>query len=425
RARRIKCDETPEKCRNCTSTGRDCDGYEIHRLPHLTKRSNYHLVTTAAIPWSTTSDERRCFAFVQAHTIPDALSYHDSPLWQQLILQMVNREPAVWHAMVALGAVHQEVEPSNLGIPTTLEWMAMAQSTRSFEILRRRNPQDPLMGDVTLLCCLLFIMKDLVRQDYDSSLQHLRAGLRIIREASARGSSPRETPPVYSFWATTFRHLDSQIGVEGRALWGDGGLEAGPPAANLWQSPQTVDTIQEVRHALEPDFNRFIKLGRRCWKMSRHEILSQSSELYLEQFELISQISCAMQFFETFRALRYDGPSTKDKRSADLLELWVSSVSLGTRTCTIHYDPTALQLFTPQYRALFRKVQRFIAELPERPTVTVDLGVIPLLFLVAEGCQDFQVRWQALQELRDWPHQEAPFNSETIASFLDERLRIE
>ncbi|RAH75040.1 Zn(II)2Cys6 transcription factor [Aspergillus aculeatinus CBS 121060] len=444
RTRRIKCDETPGSCRNCTSTGRQCDGYDSYRQLFLStnreklnhRRDPPPVVAgpiAVAVPWASTSDERRCFTFVQARTLPDALSFFDSAVWQQFLLQMVPREPAVWHAVVALGAVHQQVEAGGVigCAPQFWYWMAVAQSARAFACLRRRNPRDPQVREMTLLCCLLFAVVATIWQEYSSALQHLRAGLRILRE-----SEPSSQSPTARRWVTVFRHLDTQIGMDGPGLWYWGeedevGTEIHPTPDPWWQQSQQQqqgdqalklddDPLYGARQALEPLHNRLFKFVRWCWRMSPAELQADRAALAAEQMAIAAQLRPAMQLLQTLR--QRNDLSPKSRHGIELLELLIITASLVVHTGPLHHDPERLQLFTPQYRALLRRIQRFIANFPLRPTVTVDLGVIPLLFVVGDGCQDFRLRWEALQALRDWPHQEGPFHSVAVAALLEDRM---
>ncbi|PYI32220.1 hypothetical protein BP00DRAFT_342134 [Aspergillus indologenus CBS 114.80] len=430
RTRRIKCDETPDGCSNCTSTGRQCDGYDSYRQLSLTtnrakpnrRQESPSAVAgpiAVAVPWATTSDERRCFTFVQARTLPDALSFFDSAVWQQFLLQMVPREPAVWHAVIALGAVHQQVEAGGVigRAPQFWYWMAVAQSARAFACLRSRNPRDPQVRDVTLLCCLLFAVVATIWQEYSSALQHLRAGLRILRE-----SEPSSQSPTSRRWVTVFRHLDTQIGMDGPGLWCWG--EEDEQQQQQQQGDQALelndDPLYGARQALEPLHNRLFKFVRWCWRLSPTELQADRAALAAEQVAIAAQVRPAMQLLQTLR--QRNDLSPKSRHGIELLELLAITASLVIHTGPLHHDPEQLRRFTPQYRALLRRIQRFIADFPLRPTVTVDLGVIPLLFVVGDGCQDFRLRWEALQALRDWPHQEGPFHSVAVAALLEDRM---
>ncbi|KAK6819250.1 hypothetical protein RU639_008243 [Aspergillus parasiticus] len=162
RARRIKCDETPESCHNCTSTGRKCE-YDIQRLPRqlpgkrLTVGSIVRSTNIAdGFRWKITSDERLCFSFFQHRSLPTIIGYFDSPLWQSLVLQLSQIDQAVYHAVVAFSAIHADYEAR--GNPLAIQsldnsWQRFAidQCGRAYALLTARSAsQDPTLQQVTL-----------------------------------------------------------------------------------------------------------------------------------------------------------------------------------------------------------------------------------------------------------------------------------
>jgi hypothetical protein len=80
---------------------------------------------------------------------------------------------------------------------------------------------------------------------------------------------------------------------------------------------------------------------------------------------------------------------------------------------------------TPEYIALLSAHQAFLAKFPDRPTLTLDYGVIPGLWVVASQCPDYSIRLQAIHTLQTWPHCEGIINSNVLASAAIENLRAE
>lgn len=66
-----------------------------------------------------------------------------------------------------------------------------------------------------------------------------------------------------------------------------------------------------------------------------------------------------------------------------------------------------------------------MTKFPERPSFTVENGVIPLSYLAAMLGYDYRIRWRAIDLLRSWPHREGPFDSNWCASLAEEALMIE
>ena len=110
-----------------------------------------------------TAQERRCFEFFRTRTVSQ-LSGFDSGLWHQLILQVSHCEPAIRHAAVALGSLHQKFifdQPSALGSKANLspDEFATQQYTKAIGFLvqpiRERGEQ---AADVALMACVLFVL---------------------------------------------------------------------------------------------------------------------------------------------------------------------------------------------------------------------------------------------------------------------------
>ncbi|PYI32712.1 hypothetical protein BP00DRAFT_456083 [Aspergillus indologenus CBS 114.80] len=409
RARRVKCDETPGKCGNCTSTGRPCEGYEVYRLPlpggPKTKRGGGPPLTPAAASrfrWVVTSDERRCFAFFCDRTIRDAVAFYDSARWPRMVLDMANTDPAVCHAVIALGAAHQETVfggmQSQLALTaqrTSWHWVATEQLARAFGLLRRRNPHDPQLREVMVLCCLLFVLTSLIRRDYDSVIRHLRSGLRIVKELEARIS-----PTLVA----VFRHLETQA-----IHFGLGDHLHEPNymrlPANLWPPTQPIDQSPD---ALEPLHHGVLHFMLRGWGSSAEIIAAHYEALHAEQTALLSKVTQTQASFAGVRAMHYRTLSFKEQRGADITELLLQTHSLGLRTCLLKNDPARLEPFTPEYAALVTMAERVITKFPEKPSLL-----------------DFTVRWRALQALRSWPHNEGAFDSLVVSTVLWERFQIE
>ncbi|PYH81763.1 hypothetical protein BO82DRAFT_401990 [Aspergillus uvarum CBS 121591] len=364
-ARCVKCDETPGKGGNCTSTGGPCEGYEVYRLPlpggPKTKRGEDPLLTSAAacrFRWVVTSDERRCFAFFCDRMIRDAVAFRDSARWPRMVLDIANTDPVVCHAVIALGAAHQETVAGSMqsqlaltARPTSWHWVASAQLAQAFALLRRRNPHDPQLREVMVLCCLLFVLISLILTP---------TGLRQCHPAPPEWSPHRE---------------------------GTG-------------SPHQPDPVA-TPDALEPLHREVLHLMLRGWGSSAEIIATHYEALHAAQPALLSKATQTQASFAGVQAMHYRTLSFKEQRGADITEWLLRTHSLGLRTCLLKNDPARPKPFTPEYATHF----------PEKPSLLVDLGVILALYHPVEACQDFTVRWRALQALRSWPHNEGAFDS--------------
>jgi hypothetical protein len=100
RVRHIKCDESQPSCRRCTSTGRTCDGYS-------SVVSIFCDITPQLVKSKT---ESRYLDLFQSNTVFSLMGFdHGSTFWSYLVPQFVQSSPAILHAALALGALHEHL----------------------------------------------------------------------------------------------------------------------------------------------------------------------------------------------------------------------------------------------------------------------------------------------------------------------------
>ncbi|KAL4757116.1 Zn(II)2Cys6 transcription factor [Aspergillus foveolatus] len=414
RARHIKCDETPSSCKNCTSTGRACD-YDLQRLPRLGRvaavrsgadnRQPFPPAISSCFPWAITTDEQRCFAHFRDHMVPTLSQFFDSSLWQDLVPQMSHLEPAVYHAVVALSAIHKDSDihgPPLPGQNLQNDWhrFALEQCGRSFTLLSRRcSSQDPRFRDVMLLCCLLFVLMQLLRGQYDDAFQHLESGLRILHEAKDRGGCERFVHPCVVAAFVSLEVQSLQFGVHGALSIG---YEVEQPTDRM-AVHGGYPSLHEARQALDLLLGATFRFLGQCGELSEEEIYLDYGSMHHRQLWLLSRVTVFGNRLERF--CLGSRLNQKERRGADLLRLVYQSLSLPIRTALIRNDAT-LDYYIPEYEAHLSAVEDFMNRHPGRPTVILDTGILPSLYYVAMSCRDDRIRHRAIATLRSWPHRE-------------------
>ncbi|KAJ4211070.1 hypothetical protein NW759_012825 [Fusarium solani] len=120
--RRVRCDEQKPSCNRCLSTGRKCDGYtdnstELPSAPtstHLSfsetqiPRRNATIPMSLGLPLPRRNDqELRSYRFFLDVTASEFAGVFDADFWLTDIPRTCHSDPAIWHAVVSLGAAHQ------------------------------------------------------------------------------------------------------------------------------------------------------------------------------------------------------------------------------------------------------------------------------------------------------------------------------
>ncbi|KAF2185302.1 hypothetical protein K469DRAFT_739026 [Zopfia rhizophila CBS 207.26] len=188
--RRVKCDEKKPNCLRCISTGRKCDGYAQNKKDFqfqalsLSQASSFRYTVPM---FSGFDDNVHYLEFYHHCAGPTLSSKFDNEFWSRISLQMAQSEPAVRHALIALGYLHK-TEPGNLkharsGFAADHEPRTLLfHYNRSVRCLVDRMAEPSYSREVGLVTCVLFICIEFLRGNYHTAFTHLRSGLKIISE---------------------------------------------------------------------------------------------------------------------------------------------------------------------------------------------------------------------------------------------------
>ncbi|KAH0429106.1 hypothetical protein CcaCcLH18_08603 [Colletotrichum camelliae] len=137
--RKIKCDEGKPVCNRCTSTGRKCDGYAVEPASVL----RWQRPQTLQIDSSTNGEEARALQYYCEHVAPFIAGPTDPYFWTHLVVQFVNREPAVKHSVIAIGLLYGNMDG---GTNTQLDGVALSHYNAAiFELKSVQNDNNGLV----------------------------------------------------------------------------------------------------------------------------------------------------------------------------------------------------------------------------------------------------------------------------------------
>ncbi|KAH8892239.1 hypothetical protein GQ53DRAFT_864104 [Thozetella sp. PMI_491] len=260
--RHLKCDEGKPTCKRC-HTGKDgkvnCSGY----LPIRNKRPAQH--KSAVAQTHTKNDSHPAFSLVPGYLNPDCLRDdvgaaffhhfrtstiddlvlfpHSAGFWELHVLPLANAIPAVRYATTALGTAHRAflLEPYNLsatGEKQRLEFLATAQYNKTIrQLLPHVSSGGPMNIRIIVTCCLLFYCLENIRGCSNESIQHLKAGSRLLLSLPQHSI----TEPVSSDTGSDdairdISHLFARLGVE----------------ASLYSEDEVVPDLSSFRASVSP-----------------------------------------------------------------------------------------------------------------------------------------------------------------------------
>ncbi|KAI4124592.1 MAG: hypothetical protein LQ347_005681, partial [Umbilicaria vellea] len=467
--RRVKCDEQKPECFRCRETGRKCDGYATEGLTSRVKNLNSpdlarDKFTTPlergfflfSMPGSIASNsisfdlpgsgkERRSFHYFRNQTIPDLSGYFQSGFWDRLVLQFCHAEPAVRHALIALGAVHETFK--TIGDYATKtgrnEWecrFSLQQYNRAITKLRKHlSTKGHQSVEVALICCLLFICFESLLGNHESALCHLESGIDILRGWRARNvhlsssniwSPSSESDIIEDHLVQVFSRLDMQATLL---------LDTRVPQCQTIQPihgnialdciPTRFVGLSEARSVLDKIGNQlalFIITNHPDPDLPPDSV---SSATKMEQTELTARLEGWSQAYDDLLTKTSTMMTVNELRGAILLRMHRKALSLilagGVSVSERVFDRftgTFAEIISLSESLLKSKGRSGFAK--GSPTFALDLGIVAPLYMTARKCTDPIIRQRAVSLLHASARREA-FWDGAMAAKVAEQVEAE
>ncbi|KAF2796055.1 hypothetical protein K505DRAFT_416060 [Melanomma pulvis-pyrius CBS 109.77] len=276
RIRRVKCDEAKPDCYRCTSTGRKCDGYapsssspplppcnKLEFIPGLFHRA------LSLRPQLQSAEEHESFHFFENQAILELPGFFTSSFWQREVLQAAKCQPAIRYAVMALGAMHRRyITGTTMAGDSSDKQLAFAlrQSNRAIkEILAHGSTvgtsKISKADRVTIMTtCVLFNCMACLQGHLKEALQHLRGGIKLLREVDDEAKGEIETDreqAVHPVTLNSLRRIFIGLDVQARSIMRRDELLTWEPVPRH-QLSASLSTIEDVQLFLEGTLNDFL-----------------------------------------------------------------------------------------------------------------------------------------------------------------------
>jgi Fungal Zn(2)-Cys(6) binuclear cluster domain/Fungal specific transcription factor domain len=301
--RHLKCDESKPVCKRCEKSKRDCVYQNQQMTPSNDTSLRIHVYHPSPQPppllRQFTSENERCgfhsFRQVPAQVLGDALGWSD---WGDVVLQHSDNDPALRHAVIALGIIYEDhvrslSEASKINDQPLLP-LAYRQYQQSIQLLRNQLQLNSMRSmETKMLSCMILIVFDFIQGNYRAATTHLFGGIAILRTFLAQKSvSDPLIDRISAPWRTSLERsgmLPTEASFGARLLLSYGYLDFW---SSCWMESDPVlpevSTLEGlvVRHLPRPDtelqvsFQKFTPLENRIREFLRAAKSSHTSNRF-------------------------------------------------------------------------------------------------------------------------------------------------
>ncbi|KAI1618902.1 hypothetical protein EDD36DRAFT_44914 [Exophiala viscosa] len=422
--RRVKCDETRPSCRNCTTTGRKCEGPIANQVqfiqgPPLSRASTPVLVpeispVDAAHPYY----ERRAFDHFVKHGAPIFAGHVDASFWTDLVPRLAQSSDFVWDAVVSISCLFEHVPYENLvtrydqnfpyQVTNKHHQQALKYYNRAINSVRRLADRDELDDSVAVLSCILFASVEFQQRNVTTGTELVKDCCRMLRQGMSTGSISKASKAnsalhevvapfilrkaVLTATLGTFLPPDWNVHHESKSAMGkplpacptlnEASIQLYNLLYQCFEVTRVADIVPDLGE--DPGKNRFLAL--RTVLMGR---LTQWKSWFMsEQYQEANKEASWMCSY--------------------LLMYWaVCYTSLAT---CVYINQTAFDEHRDQFADIVQHAQVYLAHLAESPTqlppFQTQAGILPTLYFCALKCRDPILRREALRLMRQAPQQD-------------------
>ncbi|KAI0104292.1 hypothetical protein GGR51DRAFT_561102 [Nemania sp. FL0031] len=438
--RRIKCDEEKPHCRRCTSTGRKCEYSDARPSQPKTWRYNQRVTLPSSMAdHALKSREDGQLLHIFQSMTENEVSRHFEPFcWAHLMLQFARVYPSIHYSICAVAALQraylhgEQCLHNSQGVldiastPLVLARYNMAVKSVSENIRQKTRSLQPV-----LVCCALFTWLEFLRNNFEAGLRHLRSGLEIIRDWSqaSKCTSSRGDPPTEQINENIlhlFMRLQTHATAHGYPNTDFHSASSIKLSFNVMSARRRCLSIYESRCLLDNILLKVFRLVRQKQHAERSVAHFESSspeftEILRSRHSLLADLSQWQALSTTRFSTRTNG------EKANYGTLLLSSYHLMTNIILktlLAESERAYDDHVGDFSKLVSMSQQILYS--ASPTsITLDAGVIPLLFFTCLKCRDRSIRTQALVLLRLAPEREGIWHRDSIIAASTLKVALE
>lgn len=455
----MKCDEGKPFCQRCIKFDVDCDGYRhVSKPTSSQKRELLPFQPVITVPSSgalakspfANAEEHQYFDLFCVRTGYDIFSTFDSGGTRQRLLESCHFNPAIRHAIVALGALDKTAELVQCFDKMSLTPIerdaaanehhqnALRQYVKAVKFMAADASEKKQDLRTMLLTCLLILAFESWTGNMDLAVKQVHAGIRLIQEWKEKYISDEDKftqlSPAPYIVEDDLIQIFCRLAVQ-HSFFADG--HSGELHAILgMEGPiftrSMPDTFSDIFEAGKY-YNGIIRRG--VYLITTHSAylgpdVRKDSEIWRwameEQAEIQADVWRFNKAFEPVLQTVKDGPQ-KHYALFIQLSMAVGYIGLSTHLAT---DESIHDEYNPVYKRVVYLAKAVMKELPAtnktRPSnFCFDTRVIVPLWVVGLKCREPSIRREAINFLLANPRREGIWDSVFAGKVLQWAMEVE
>lgn len=337
-------------------------------------------------------------------------------------------EPAVWHAVVALGSLAQAHHNETFGEATQYALQHYSKAVKDLQGKIAGNVKVPT--NLILLICLLFVTFEYRQLAYGEAQSHLTSGLNIIREyENALDVSSEPAKDVIDPLIEVFERLDVQnssftstavqLKRSERTWCATSGMDQ--PFQHVSDAMRglnhQIGAMRDLDYAVETQ--RFSPNGISSCDHTRfhNKVVRQLHNLYLWKIAVEDL---------TNRQI-----GLKDRICVHILQMRWMYCKLKVSNCLSDGRECFWDNYLPDFEQIIllaesvASIQTSTSRTNGEGMFCLDTGIIPPVYFTVLKCRDPELRRRALTVLRDCKQQEGAWSGPIIARIAGNIMKLE
>lgn len=461
RRRRVKCDEVKPTCMRCASGGRVCEGYDKSLAPGSAPGS---ACVAKGSPHSAASSAREsslALALQQPRTVVgpsevkvnlsdmtmfDALRFNivglvaggfDHGFWAVDVLRACQVQPAIWHASLALTALHQsqKQDAGETFRRSRHERLSMTHYGASIKHVIALTSKGNLSNgerEALLLASLLLTALCTMQGDVRQAMMHAANCIQLFHqwrlwEGHRSSVSRRGSMLNADSLNTIVAHIELQLvsRIEQVAI---------PPWGSPCSPPRCSDipfaSAAEAYHEFQPLFTSLIGLWQRAGLPLLRGLPQPGPEMDV-RYPYVIEFQRWKKKYDALRAS--DNTSSVDAESMMTLYFYWYGLQICLEA-NIYGGETAFDIFLPAFQNMLTmakelleiiRTSKEVGEGDERPAFSFTMSAIEGLMWCSNGCRDPEVRRGFLHLIQIWPRREGIWSNNLIAAIVETTIDLE